>query len=106
MLWIREYANIIWKKIVIYGAGEIGRDYYCQIRRYPKCEIVAWIDKNYQNIHYDCFEVTGPKLLKQLDFDVLIVAVKYESNAMEIKKDLVNQGIKEAQILWIKPKLN
>ncbi len=94
------------KKIVIYGAGEIGRDYYCQIRRYPKCEIVAWIDKNYQNIHYDCFEVTGPKQLKQLDFDVLIVAVKYESNAIEIKKDLVNQGIKEAQILWIKPELN
>lgn len=95
------------KKIVIYGAGKIGRDYYSQICRYRKCEIVAWIDKNYQNIHYDCFKVESPELLEYLEFDILIIAVKYEKNAAEIKNSLIREvGVEEAKILWIKPNVN
>ena len=39
----------VWKKVVIYGAGRVGRDYYAQISRYSSCTILAWIDSYPEN---------------------------------------------------------
>lgn len=101
---INNMSMLLDKKIVVYGAGRIGRDYYSQICRYSRCNVVAWIDANYQRIHYDCCEVIGKEALKILDFDVLLIAVKSQKNAQRIKDDLITEyGIKESKLLWIEP---
>lgn len=101
---IRDMQILLGKRIVIYGAGKVGRDYYAQICRYSKCKIAAWIDQNYQNIHYECTDVLGREVLKTLDYDILIIAVKYERNAQQIKNRLIDEDkVDKDKIVWIKP---
>lgn len=95
------------KKIVLYGAGRIGKDYYSQLSRYARCRLAAWIDINYQNIHYDCAEIADPELLKTLDFDRLVVAVKEQNVAERIMNTLVEDyKIEKEKMVWIKPEFN
>lgn len=92
------------QKIVLYGAGKVGRDFYSQISCYQRCNIVAWIDSNYQNISYQCMEVTDKEKLRELDYDYIVIAVKSERKAKEIKEMLIKEGIELVKIIWEKPK--
>lgn len=94
---------LLGKKIVLYGAGSIGRDYYSQICRYKECKIVAWADINHKNIHYDCVEIVSPEILCTLDFDLILIAVKYKDSAEKIKNKLILDGIEKSKIMWVRP---
>lgn len=95
---------ILDKRIVLYGAGVVGKSYYSQISRYPGCRIVGWIDNNYKNIHYDHINVVGKESLKALDFDYLIIAVKDKKTAEKIKEGLIlEDGVEASKIIWEKP---
>lgn len=96
--------NLMGKKVVIYGAGAVGRDYYAQLCRYRKIEIAAWLDSNWKNIKYDCMEVTGTDVLAECEFDLIIIAVKEEGTALDIKNKLIGLGQPEEKIIWDKPK--
>lgn len=101
---ISDISKLFGKKIVVYGAGQVGRDYYSQICRYSKCKIVSWVDRNYKNIQYDCIDIGGINQLKNLEFDILLIAIRYENDAQKVKCNLINdEGISEEKIIWIKP---
>ena len=101
---ISDISKLFGKKIVVYGAGQVGRDYYSQICRYSKCKIVSWVDRNYKNIQYDCIDIGGINQLKNLEFDILLIALRYENDAQKVKCNLINdEGISEEKIIWIKP---
>ncbi len=38
------------KNIVLYGGGNVGQQYYLQIKATNYCNIIAWIDKDYDNL--------------------------------------------------------
>lgn len=101
---ISDMERLFGKKIVLFGAGKVGRDYYAQICRYSKCNIVAWVDTNYQNIHYECTEVVGRNVLKEIDYDILLIALKDGRNVSDIRESLIiEDGVKADKIMWIKP---
>lgn len=57
------------ERIVLYGAGRVGRDYYRQIEQTDYCEIVAVVDQSFDNK-----TVFQPKNIKDYDFDVIVIA--------------------------------
>lgn len=91
------------KKIVIYGAGVVGKSYYAQLCRYPDCQIVAWVDENYRNISLEYYEVLGKDILKTKGFDYLIIAVLNSNVAERIKCELIEDGIEKNKIIWVLP---
>ncbi|MCI8659509.1 MAG: glycosyltransferase [Lachnospiraceae bacterium] len=91
------------KKIVIYGAGTVGQDFYAQICRYRDCRIVAWVDKYDSNYKYDYMEVVGKEELKKYDYDILVIAVNSNEIAMQIRSELIKDGIDKNKIRWLKP---
>lgn len=91
------------KKLVLYGAGCVGQDYYVQIRKYAQCGLAAWIDQEYTKFHFDYAEVTGPEKLGEIDFDIILIAVEREAVAEEIRSGLMAQGILGSRILWNPP---
>lgn len=102
-----HYGNIdslIGKKVVIYGAGAVGRDYYEQFCRYRKIEIAAWLDSNWRKINLDYMEVAGTDRLAECEFDLIIIAVREEGAALDIKNKLRGLGQPEEKIVWDKPK--
>lgn len=92
------------KKIVIYGAGIVGRDYYAQISRFRDCCIVAWTDTQYEKYDYPYIKLCNVNELSRMEFDILIIAVAKEKLANEIRSELVCRGIEENKICWTEPK--
>lgn len=91
------------KKIVIYGMGAVGKDYYTQISRYTNCNIVAWVDTHPEKYDYPYIDLYGVEILDKVEFDILVIAVKERKLAEEIGRQLVSKGIKKQKILWSKP---
>lgn len=103
-----EYSNvedIINKRIVIYGAGNVGRDLYFQFSKYEKCSIVAWVDKNYQRYDFSYYDVRPVEEGLSRAFDIVIIAVLREALANSIKGELIARGVPDNKIVW-KPPVN
>ncbi len=92
------------KKVVIYGAGDVGQDYYLQLSRNLDCRIVCWVDANYHAYHFEYGEVKEIGQLKKLQYDIILIAVKSPEHAGEIKEELVaDLNIPETSIIWERP---
>lgn len=70
-------------RIVIYGAGRVGRDYIRQINRSGYCKIVATIDKE-----GDGEEILPVTCIKDIVFDYIVLATCNEEYISEMKKKL------------------
>lgn len=89
------------KKIIVYGAGAVGRDYIMQLSEYEEISIVGWVDKNAANYDYEFRRVNEVSYIQYIEWDMIIVAVLNEKIAETIKNDLVKQyGIEERKIVW------
>lgn len=91
------------KKVVIYGAGKVGKDYYAQISRCPDCEIAAWIDAEPDQYNYPYSRVDKTDILDATAFDLLLIAVERKDIADEIYDQLTEKGIPSERIFWRKP---
>lgn len=86
------------KKIVIYGAGELGQVVY---RIYFKlCDIVGWVDQNYKLISDAiCMKILSPDMISKLDYDYIIIAVKSDKVKREIRQLLLDMNIESKKIV-------
>ena len=107
--WINRYkcGNIQqfrYKKVVLYGAGKIGRSIYSELSRMSDIDVVLWTDKNYEKYNYQCCKVHSPELIHTKEYDVIVIAVKYLGSADKIKKELINDyNIPLHKIMWSNP---
>ncbi len=90
-------------RIVLYGAGNVGRDYYAQLSVYNDIHICAWVDAGYFRYHYPYCEVLSPEALEHIEYDRIIIAVQKEVLAESIKDDLVSRGVDPDAIYWSSP---
>ena len=101
--YLKDINALIGKRVVIYGAGRVGCDYYTQLRKYQNIKIVAWLDSNWQKCNFDYAKVEGADRLSEYIFDVILIAVSDEQTAEGIKEMLIKLGQREEKIKWIKP---
>lgn len=91
------------KKVVVYGAGRVGRDYYTQMCRYTECDVVAWMDSHPEQYDYPHIRLHGINDLESIEFDLLVIAVKAARVAAEICDQLLAKGIEKNKIYWSEP---
>lgn len=92
------------KRIIVYGAGRVGKSYMSQLLTMQKCRVLGWTDKNFKDgSHIICI---SRERLKEINYDIILIAVKSMVTADEIKRDLIELGVDEEKILWMKPELN
>lgn len=92
------YNMLNGKRIVLYGAGVVGCNYYWQIRKSNEIDLVLWVDKNE---HSD--KVTEPEQLHNVEYDYIIISVKDKYLADKIIDELIAKGIDEKKLLWREP---
>lgn len=90
------------KNIAVYGAGSIGKKYVEQLLALPICNIVTWVDRNYENIKQPLFPVEKIERLYETEYDHVIIALGSESVAKEVAQMLISNGIAENKIVYIK----
>lgn len=94
---------LLGKKVILYGAGIVGNDYYLQLSKYSDCKIVGWVDKNYKNYKNPYRKVESLDILSKKEYDYILIAILKQEVVDEIKKDLQKYGISNEKILWYKP---
>lgn len=88
-------------KIILWGAGKVGKIYHEQIDRLSYCTIVAWVDKNFQN--YSKWGVQNIDIVNnEPDYDYIVVAIYSEAVKDAIVSWLKGRGISEERIIWHK----
>lgn len=85
-------------RIVIYGAGKIGKAYVRQISHSSYCDLVLWIDKNVTEAG-----VKKPVELLEYEYDYILVAIKNPDIVQEVRHELKQLGVWESKIVWKMP---
>lgn len=91
-------------RVVLYGAGRVGKAYYKQICADKLYHLVGWADKEYLFYKGQDLDVSSPEELRHWEYDHILLAFQEESLSQLVKKELVDlYGIKEEKIIWLKP---
>lgn len=98
---LKCHKEIFNKKIVIYGAGKVGKDYIRQIKKEQLCREFVWVDKNYAKKEAYMGEyVCSPKLISTYDFDYILIAINNDIIVNQIKIELQRDfGIDSEKII-------
>ncbi len=93
------------KKIVLYGAGRVGCDYYRQLQNREGCKLVLWGDKNYQYLEKDAVSGDAGAIgkLPGSGYDLIMIAAGDAALSQQMKADLVQSGVEAVKIVWKEP---
>lgn len=89
-------------RIVCYGFGIVGRQYWIQLDRSNYCDVVLWVDRAWNELQNDLVDIYPVEDLLDLDddkYDYVVIAIENESLSLGIKDYLRNNGIKESKII-------
>lgn len=87
--------------IVIYGAGNVGKDFYRQLS--SSCQYIknaGIVDKNADKTSVGTIPVRPVSDLKNIKFDYVLIAIKNKKNADDARYMLLDMGIKDDRIVW------
>lgn len=89
-------------RLVIYGAGAVGKSYVVQADSGNYVRLVGWIDKKYG---WKCqeHEVQSIEILGELEFDYVLIAISDALIVKDIRNTLLDYGIESRKIIWEKP---
>ena len=90
-------------RVIIYGAGNVGRSFSTFIERTGCYELIAVCDKKAELLRKQGVKVIDKSELPKYEFDYIIVAVLRKNVADSIKEEL--SFIDSDKILWLKPVL-
>ena len=86
--------------IILYGASDVGYDFYRQVMSSGYTEIVAWLDMNYKMYRHLGLPVDSPDEIAGIDCEYIVVAVLERSSYVKIREYLTGQGIPDGKIIW------
>lgn len=88
-------------KLVIYGAGEAGKTIYSILEAINYCEVVLWVDSEYQKKQEEKLPISAPEDIKEYIYDGILVAVEDRYVFEEIKKHIDKLAITQKnKIIW------
>lgn len=89
--------------IAIYGAGQVGKSYYSQIRDFGYARVVAWVDNSWKHYMDLEFPVSPIDLLLKCSFDYVVIAIQNEKIVNEVRDNLIGWGIDNSKIIFEPP---
>lgn len=87
-------------KIIIYGAGKVGKIFVNQLLATAYAKIVLWCDRAFEDYGND---ISNPQEINEVQFDNIIIAVEKEKTAREMIDNLVKMGVPSEKIIWRMP---
>lgn len=86
-------------RIILYGDGKVGKEFYMQLHQNEYCFVEAWVDKA-----FDYYETAEPfdkvENIKKHQFDYVVIALADMALADQVREDLINLGIDQDKIIW------
>ncbi len=100
-----DINSLFEKKILIYGAGRVGTDYYYQLNE-SGVDVVAVADIKAELLYfpYSC-PVIKPDDIINTQYDIILIAIFDSSSVTNVKNQLRLMGIPDRKIIWSEPKV-
>ena len=80
-------------KMLIYGAGKLGKQIYSVIRDNRDYQLIGMIDKNWEMYRNQGMDVRAPEDILSLEYEYVIIAIVYVHVKNQVKKDLIEMGV-------------
>ncbi len=90
------------EKIILYGAGVVGINIYRYIDKINSSMVINWVDKSWENFKGSEYQVNNPLSINKNGEEKIIISVLRARDVTQIKRRLINSGIRTERILWIK----
>ncbi len=87
-------------RIVLYGSGEAARKYRTQLLEKNCHEYAGCIDFAYAELKDEILQMQSPSMLSLWDYDYIVITVKNQAKAGQIREKLEGLGVEPARILW------
>ena len=95
---IRDTEDLKGKRVVLYGAGRVGKAVRQQLVSQNVCDVILWVDRE-----YDLGRRIYPAAdINKYEYDCILVAVKGVEMYEEIEKELRTMGCSGSSIIWKK----
>lgn len=104
-MYLFPYAEIgCGSKVIIYGAGFAGIDYYEQLKASGYAEVVCMVDQDYQiwnQSEYIEVPVVGMEHISEYAAvcDYIVISIRKKEIAQKIKQELLELGVHEQSVL-------
>lgn len=90
-------------RILLYGAGVVGRCYERCLERSGFAKEIIWADRDYEKLRGRGMNVMPVKEALQQNYDYIVIAIDNEAAAKSVLDGFLVQGIAEEKIVWEKP---
>ena len=78
-------------QIVLYGAGTYGQRLYTYLQKTGFCKVVAWVDRNFEELRKSGLDVDSPTIISKLQYDAIVIANTYEKSRMGLYRELIKK---------------
>lgn len=95
--------SLVGKRVVLYGAGEVGRCYYKQLNGVQEITVVGICD-SYSEKRIDNLITKRIEEVRKDEYDTIVISVDSESASNSIQEYIRSLGIHDKEVLWFKPK--
>lgn len=82
------------KRIIIYAAGKVGKELYCELRYLIGIRVIGWTDMDYMKYQDLGYPVKPLRELIDLKYDVVVIAIKDKEKVRKVKYLLAEAGIR------------
>lgn len=86
-------------RIILYGAGFVGKIYNEQLNISKYCEVVAWVDKAYYEEKYKWLGVVSLEAAKKQEYDFVVIAIINKKTEELVKNSLIENGVPAEKIV-------
>lgn len=86
-------------RIILYGAGNLGKIYHHQIMLSQFCNIAAWVDAAYSKKKFIELGVKEPQAIKNTEYDYVVIAIENRAVINHVKEVLLKMGVPEEKII-------
>lgn len=90
-------------RVILYGFGDVGSDWYEDMRRADDVDLVMVVDRNYKNMKESTVRVYPVEAVKSAEYDYILIAVNDREAADAARDSLVGMGVLPDRILWFDP---
>lgn len=98
--WLFPFDKVPYQsKVILYGAGEMGQDYYLQIKKTNWCRIMQWIDREGKRYREKGFKVEDLEKMEITCADLIIVGISDRNAAKQVSVTLKDIGFNIRQII-------
>ena len=88
--------------IVLYAAGNVGKNFYTQIKKTDYCNIYAWVDARADEKNDERISLPSKKIFQGCDF--IIISILDSGAAETIRADLVGKyEVANEKVIWTYP---